>query len=146
MLVIHQALHIPMMTHNLIGLMQLRDNGIFINDEPEHMALTPTDDHHCISIPATKDTDALRIPLSIKGVVSYFPTWKPTAQEYESCPLSQIIELTSETIDWDPQSETRLQVQEDNMLSRCSTYSTARLPTSLPSRASFDTKCHLYEH
>jgi hypothetical protein len=86
MLVIHQALHIPMQTHNLIGLMQLRGNGILINDEPKDMPLTPTDDHHCNSIPATKDTDALHIPLSIKGVVSYFPTWKPTAQEYDSCP------------------------------------------------------------
>lgn len=117
LLVIHQAILVPKMTTNLIAIMQLRDNGVMVNDEPKHMALTPTHEHHCISIADTKGTDGLRIPLLIKGVISYFPTWKPTTKEYETMPSHRIIELTNETIDWDPQLETRFEQQEDIILS-----------------------------
>ncbi len=51
MLVIHQAILVPKMTVNLLGTMQLRDNGLKVNDEPKHMVANPTDDHHCILIP-----------------------------------------------------------------------------------------------
>jgi len=36
------------MTVNLLGLLQLRNNGLKVNDEPKHMVLNPMDDHHCI--------------------------------------------------------------------------------------------------
>ena len=116
MLVVHQAILVPHMTANLLGLMQLRDNGILVNDEPKHMALNPTDDHHCIIIPGSQDRDQLRIPLWIKEVTSYFPTWKPTMEEFEGTPLDRIIELTNETVDWDPQQETRFEEQEEAMV------------------------------
>jgi len=79
------------MTANLLGLMQLRDNGILVNDKPKHMALNPTDDHHCIIIPGSHDRDQFWIPLWIKEVTSYFPTWKPTMEEFEGTPLDRII-------------------------------------------------------
>jgi len=117
MLVIHQAILVPKMKVNLLGLMQLRDHGILANDEPKHMVLSPTEDHHCIKIPGSKDKCELSIPLLIKGVISYFPTWKPTMQEYEETPSDRVLELTSENVDWDPQVETRFEEQEEVMLS-----------------------------
>jgi hypothetical protein len=39
------------------------------------------------------------IPLTIHGVTSSFPTRKPSAQEYESCPH---YDLTFESLDFDP--------------------------------------------
>jgi len=116
MLVVHQAILVPKMTANLLGVMQLRDNGILINDEPKHMALNPSDDHHCITISGSQDRDQLRIPLLIKGVTSYFPTWKPTMEEFEGTPLDRIIKLTNKNVDWDPQQETRFEEQEGGML------------------------------
>ena len=50
MLVIHQAVLIPKLKANLLCPMQLRDFDISVNDEPKHMVLTPTDDHHAIII------------------------------------------------------------------------------------------------
>ena len=48
-------------------------------------------------------TDRLVIPLTIHGVTSSFPTRKPSAQEYESCPH---YDLTFETPDYDPHDPT----------------------------------------
>jgi len=116
MLVVHQAILVPKMTVNLLGVMQLRDNGLQVNDEPKHMVLNPSEDHHCIIIPASQEREQFRIPLWIKGVTSYFPTWKPSLEEFEGTPLDRIIELTNETVDWDPQQETRFEEQEEAMV------------------------------
>jgi len=80
------------------------------------MVLKPTEEHHWIKIPGTKDRGPLNIPLSIKGVISYFPTWKPTLEEFEGTPEDRVVELTSENVDWDPQIETRFEEQEEAML------------------------------
>jgi len=42
MLAVHQAILVPKMMANLLGLMQQRDNDILVNDEPKHMVLTLT--------------------------------------------------------------------------------------------------------
>jgi hypothetical protein len=45
------------------------------------MALNPTDDHHAIVIPGKgEDATELRIPLALKGVISFFPSSKPNAR------------------------------------------------------------------
>ena len=49
-------------------------------------------------------------------MISYFPTWKPSKEEYESTAIDHILELTSESVDWDPQQETRFEEQEAAML------------------------------
>ena len=49
-LVFHQAILIPQMTVSLISSMHLRDNDIVVNDEPKHMVLNPTNEHHCITV------------------------------------------------------------------------------------------------
>ena len=105
------------MTVNLLSPMQLRDNDLRVNDEPKYMVPNPTDSHHAINIPLIGDNedDSLLIPLSLKGVTSYFPTRKPTRHEYENSPLSSRIDLTSESIEWDPTSE-HFAAQEENMV------------------------------
>jgi hypothetical protein len=85
--------------------MQLRDNDLRVNDEPKYMALNPSNDHHAIVIPGKGDNATeLRIPLALKGVISYFPSSKPTREEYESTDLSLCLELTYESPEWDPSS------------------------------------------
>ena len=116
MLIIHQAILIPGMKANLLSPMQLRDNDLRVNDEPKFMVPNPTEDHHAIYIPEVKgESPALRIPLSLHGVTSYFPTRKPTRDEYEKSELDYRLELTSESPEWEP-STTRFQEQEDAML------------------------------
>jgi ribosomal protein L31E len=105
MLTIHQAILIPQMKANLLSPMQLRDNDLRVNDEPKYMALNPTDDHHAIVIPGKgDDATELRIPLALQGVISYFPSSKPTQEEYESTDLDLCLDLTYESPEWDPSS------------------------------------------
>ena len=104
MLMIHQAIEIPTLSVNLLGTMQLRDNDVYVNEEPKHMARSPTQDHHCLKIERQGDIP-LVIPLSIKGVISYFPTRKPTTQEWESSDDDHKLELTAESPEWDPQTD-----------------------------------------
>jgi hypothetical protein len=104
-LTFHQAILIPCMKVSLISPMQMRDNDLSMNDEPKSMALTPTDDHHCVTILQKEDVDGLKIPLSLHGVTSYFTTRKPTRQEYEQSDLDLRIDMTYESPEWDPSDE-----------------------------------------
>ena len=116
MLILHQAIMIPQMTVNLISPMQLRDNDFRVNDEPKYMVPNPTEDHHAIVAPVIDgDETPLRIPLSLKGVTSYFPSRKPTRHEWEQTALDLRIELTSESPEWDPGTD-RFEEQEAAML------------------------------
>ena len=116
MLVINQAILILCMKANLLGMMQLCDNDLRVNDKLKCMALTPMDDTHVVIVPPpVKDDDPLHIPLSLKGVTLYFPTRKPTKREYESTPENMIFELTADSPEWDP-SSTHFKEQEDALL------------------------------
>ena len=85
MLIINQAILIPEIDHNLLCPMQLRDNGIKVNDEPKHMLQDADEYHHAIAIPASDwdspDNIPFIIPLLLNGVTSFFPSRKPSAQE-----------------------------------------------------------------
>jgi hypothetical protein len=67
----------------------------------------PTEEHHSIYFPETK----FRIPISLWGVFSYFPTSMPTAQEMTES--EEIYALTPSR--WDPH-QTAYASNEDNML------------------------------
>ena len=116
-LVIHQAILIPSMPHNLLCPMQLRDHGLTVNDEPKYMALNPTEEHHAIMFcdHNAQGGGPLRIPLELHGVTSYFPSRKQTKEEYENTPEDLHIELTAKAPDWDPASKA-FQQQEEAML------------------------------
>ena len=103
-LIIHQAIHISTMQHNLLTPMQLRMNDIRVRDIPRFLIDTrgtEEDEHHAITIPGNEETADYTIPLSLHGIISFFPTRKPTTHEFDTCTS---YELTYETPMWDPLS------------------------------------------
>jgi hypothetical protein len=82
-------------------------NGVNVNECPRILDPKIDGDSHTISFPQ----ENLKIPLSLKGIVSYFPTRRPTREELESCPR---IELTAPEPEWNPHNCAYSQ-GEDNM-------------------------------
>eukprot|EP00978_Attheya_sp_CCMP212_P038406 scaffold190171_cov30-Attheya_sp.AAC.1 len=112
--VIHQAIYIPTMDHNLLCPIQLRMNEVMIDDCPKFLYLNPTDETHAIKVSGADSEDDYLIPLSLQGVTLFFPTRKPTMQEWENC---RQIELTSESPEWDPH-DSMYADQEDALLDK----------------------------
>ena len=107
-LVIHQAVLIPSLHHNLLCPNQMRLNDVVVHEQPKFLTERPTDTTHAIVIPGDDETNQppLTIPLDLKGLVSCFPTRLPTAEEYESCLR---YELTSESPVFEPHDTTYAQ-------------------------------------
>ena len=89
MLVIHQALYFPTLDHNLLCPMQMRYSGVTVNDCPKHCAARPTKDDHSILL------QDFTIPLLMSGVISYFPSRRPTEEERERFDSGDYHELTA---------------------------------------------------
>ena len=101
--VINQAIYVPENPNNLLCPFQMRLNDVKVNDLPKFMSPEPTDETHAITIPLDNDGNVLTIPLSLEGVISYFPTFKPSIAEYESAEAGvNLFHLTYESPDWDP--------------------------------------------
>ena len=112
---VHQAIYMPQLKHNLLCPMQLRLNDVEIDEVPKFLAEDPTERTHAISIPIDND-DSLVIPLSLDGVTSYFPTFKPAAEEFESANEGDdLFELTYAEPEWDPHDADYAR-QEDAMI------------------------------
>ena len=107
-IVIHQAIYVPTMDCNLICPVQVRMNDVKLDDKPKFLTEDPTNESYGISCDDNTGT-LINITLELKGVTSYFPTWKPTKHEFDNCPR---IELTYLTPEWDPHS-TAFQEQEE---------------------------------
>ena len=73
-LVLQNALHVPSMDNNVIPPFMLREMGVTVNDVPKIHKEDPTVDDHAITFAEM----GFRIPLSLWGIFSYFPTSKPT--------------------------------------------------------------------
>lgn len=97
LLVIRNALSVPSMAHNLLPPFLLREAGIIVNDTPKIQMPDPTEDDHAIIVP---DSD-LRIPLSLWGIFSYFPTCEPTVDDLEN--PTDVYVLTPAK--WNPHSD-----------------------------------------
>ena len=110
MLQINQAIFVPQMTHNLLCPMQLRMSGVMLNEEPKFLAKNPSMETHAISVKDEVDGSTFVIPLSLKGVTSYFPSRKPTLAEYQSS--ERIYALTQEEPEWEPSSTAFCQQEE----------------------------------
>jgi len=82
---------------SLLNPNQMRYNGVEVDDIPKHLARDPSKATHSIYFPEHN----IRIPLTMRGVISCLPVRKPTVQEVESC---RWINLTSD-VDWDPHSD-----------------------------------------
>jgi hypothetical protein len=93
--VINQALYFgDQLDEVLLNPNQIRAYGNIVDDVPKIFGGTS----HSITIP----DENIVIPLSMKGIISYFPVHTPTQYEIENC---QVVTLTSEA-EWDPYSST----------------------------------------
>ncbi len=128
-LMVHQAIHIPDIAHNLLSTMQLRLNDVTVNDVPRFLTDTVTDLTHSLVIPTDATDAAYVIPLSLRGITSTFPTRRPTTTEYETLPH---ITLTDPDLPWDPH-DTTFAHQEDALTNYLSETGD-RIGASPPSR------------
>ena len=102
-LVVHQALYVPHLVHNLLSTMQLRLNDVVVDDCPKFLTAADqlTELSHALVIPDNQNPDKpLLIPLSLHRTNSFFPTRKPTAQEFEACDAH--LDITYESPEYDP--------------------------------------------
>ena len=112
-LIVHQAIHNPNLSHNLLSPMQMRLNDVRVNDIPKFLTDSPTDEDHTITVIDPDTNDKLVIPLTIRGVSSTFPTRKPTQDEYNTC---QQFVLTYDSPEYEP-SDDRYERMEAHALS-----------------------------
>ena len=112
LLIAHQSIFSPSLNHNLLSTMQMRLHDVIVNETPKFQSLHPTKQSHSISVRGDHVDDVLLIPLELRGVVSCFPTFKPSQLEFETC---ERYELTYETPEYDP-SATTFQDQEAGMV------------------------------
>jgi hypothetical protein len=97
-LLVMNALYVPANENNLTPPFLMREAGIVVNDVPKiHMDNPQVEDHSLYF----KEKD-LRIPMSLDGIFSYFPTDKPTVKDIEEC--ENILYLTPEST-WDPHTD-----------------------------------------
>lgn len=128
-LMVNQAILVPSMSHNLLSTMQLRLNDVKVDLCPKFLAEQPSLHTHAIVVTNPSDpNDILRIPLTLHGVTSTFPTRKPTLAEVETCPQ---YDLTFDSPEWDPHDKS-YQRNEELALERLSKGDT--MPTPRTSR------------
>jgi len=106
-LVIRNALYVPEMDHNLLPPFMLREAGVNVKDTPKIQVNEPTEEDHAITFPETE----FRIPLSLWGIFSYFPTTKPTKEDLVE--PSDVYMLTPSR--WNPHSDAYAR-NEESML------------------------------
>ena len=87
--------------NNLMCLMQMRYNGVEVQECPKHCKKKPATSDHTISIADRK----VMIPLDLHGVTSYFPMHKPNPEEVNLYNQgAKAYELTAAQPEWDPES------------------------------------------
>lgn len=106
-LVVRNALNVPAMNNNLIPPFMMREAGVIVHDTAKIHANDPTENDHSIYFRET----GFRIPLSLWGVFSYFPTSRPTVEEMNAS--DNVYLLTPER--WNPH-HSAYAINEDNML------------------------------
>jgi hypothetical protein len=72
LLIVHQTIFNPTLSHNLLSTMQMRLHDVVLNEVPKSQCLKPTDLSHSISVRGDDVEDVLVIPLEFHGVVSFF--------------------------------------------------------------------------
>ena len=96
-LVLRNTLYVPSMENNLIPPFMLREMGVTMNDVPKIHKEDPTIDDHAITFMEM----GFRIPLSLWGIFSYFPTSKPTHDDLIN--PTEVYILSPAT--WNPHSD-----------------------------------------
>jgi hypothetical protein len=82
LLLVNQIILSPTLNHNLLSTIKLRLYDAIVNETPRFESLNLTNLSHSISVRGENVDDLLVIPLDLHGVVSCFPTFKPTQQEF----------------------------------------------------------------
>jgi hypothetical protein len=103
LLIAHHSIFSPSLSHNMLSTMQMRLHDVIVNETPKFQSLNPTKLSHSISVRGDNVEDVLLTPLELHGVVSCFPTFKPTQLEFETCDR---YELTYEYPEFDPSATT----------------------------------------
>jgi hypothetical protein len=103
LLIVHQSIFSPSLSHNLLSTMQMRLHDVIVNETPKFQSLNPIKLSHSIGVRGDNVEDVLLIPLELHGVVSCFPTFKPTQLKFETCDR---YELTYESPEYDPSATT----------------------------------------
>jgi hypothetical protein len=98
-LIVHQAINLPHLPHNLLNPMQIRLNDVVVNETPKFQCANLTNLYHTITVKGENMNDELIITLDLQGVVSCFTTRKPTQEEFDTCDR---YELTYESPVYDP--------------------------------------------
>jgi hypothetical protein len=112
LLIFHQSIFSPSLNHKLLSTMQMELHGVIVDRTPKFQSLDPTKLSHSISVRGDNVEDVLVIPLELHCVVSYFPTFKPTHLEFETCDRYESI---YESPEYDP-SATTIHAQEASMM------------------------------
>ena len=112
-LVVHQAVHIPDLTHHLLCPMQCRAHGVIVNDCPRIYTQNPNAESHSI-VASDEYGDVVVLPFSLRGVISSLTVEPLTRREWDahSCPR---VTLTDLDLTWDPNDDV-YQEQEDAMI------------------------------
>ena len=110
-LVMRDALHVSEMENNLIPPFIMREVGILVNKVPKIHVDDPLLEDHAIIF---KETD-FRIPLSLHGIFSYFPTTKPTI-----CNLNEIEDVYLLSLpSWNPHNSSYTKNEESYLSCIC---------------------------
>jgi hypothetical protein len=81
----------------------MRLHGVIVNETPKFQCLKPTNLSNFINVRGDNVDEILVINLDLHGVVSCFPIFKPSQEEYQTCDRYK---LTYETPDYDPSAKT----------------------------------------
>jgi hypothetical protein len=84
-LIVNHSILIPTLNPNLISTMKFILHDVIVNGRTKFQSLNLTNISHCIILRGEDVDDMLVTPLEVNGVVSCFPTFKPTHQEFETC-------------------------------------------------------------
>jgi hypothetical protein len=103
LLIVYKSILSPTLNHNLLSTMQLRLHDVIVNETTKFQSLNITNLSHSISVRGENVDDVLVIPLELHGVVSCFPTFKPTQEEFETCDR---YDLTYESPEYDLSAKT----------------------------------------
>ena len=95
-MIIMNGLHLKEMRQNLLSPFITRLSGLEVNEQTKFMTRNPTTKHHSVYF---KENE-IRLPLAIKGVVSFLLTGKPTQEEYLN--IVTRLELTPPFTECDP--------------------------------------------
>jgi hypothetical protein len=98
-IIVHQAVNLPHLPHNLLNPIQMRLNDVVVNEMPKFQCANPTNLSRTITVKGDNMNDELVIPLDLRGAVSCFTMRKPTQEEFDTC---NQYELTYESPVYDP--------------------------------------------